>query len=303
MSKQTRTVTPIGKSISMPRRSLPGEPSTTTTPNAGGNLEQSITVRTLGAFEVTAGGVAVKRWRASKACHLLQYMLLRRGRHLSRDQLNDALWPESAWSSGSSSLKVAAHVLRRVLAEHGADSDGVSSLRLITTDNGYRLSAENVLVDFESFNELVDHGYALQREGDNTGALRLYQKAAELYQGDFLSDVHLPWATEYREWLRSRLLCTLEFIIESQLRDEDFQGAVSSCMRILEVDPLNEKVYRSLMVLHGLLGQLNQTIRWYRLCEVRLRDELQVEPDRRTRQLYQRAMLGQLTHEHLAVAI
>ena len=267
-----------------------------------GPLNESIAIRALGGFTVTVDGKPIERWRASKACQLLQYLLLRRGRAVSRDQLNDALWPESAWSNGSSSLKVAAHVLRRVLAEHGAENGAGSSLRLVTTESGYRLSADNVLVDFERFNELVDYGYVLQREGNDAEALPCYQRAVALYPGDFLPGVQLPWAAEYREWLRSRFLCTMEYIVENQLRDADFQGAVHSCMRILEVDPLHEKVYRSLMVLHGLLGQLNQVIRWYRLCEVRLRDELQVEPDRRTRQLYDHAIHGRLTREHLAVA-
>jgi two-component SAPR family response regulator len=302
MSKNATAITPL-------RKSAPGNSEEHVTGQLSADigrelLNQSIVVGTLGSFEVTVGGRPVNRWRASKACNLLQYLLLRRGRDVSRDQLNDALWPESAWANGSSSLKVAAHLLRRVLAEHDADStEKSSSLRLITTENGYRLSADNVAVDFEKFNETVEYGYVLQREGNDAEALPVYLRAAELYPGDFLPDVHLPWAAGYREWLRSRFLCTLEYIIDSQLREGDFQGAVSSCLRILEVDPLHEKVYRSLMVLHGLLGQLNQVIRWYRLCEVRLRDELQVEPDRRTRQLYERAMTGQLTHEHLAVAI
>lgn len=259
--------------------------------------EATIGVRTLGTFELVIDGRPVPRWRAGKARNLLQFLLIHRGRTISRDKLYESLWPDWAWSANSSSLKVAVHMLRQILADHHVSqvpSPVVSSLMLKTEEMGYRLEAHNVWIDFEDFEDLIDRAHALQAGADADGALALYRQAVALYRGDFLPGVHLHWAEERREWLRSRLLCALEFIIEAELAVGDRLGAITSCGQMLEADPLHERAYQALIVVHGQLGQLAQVRRWYQLCTSRLRDELDVAPDEATKALYARAVQGDL---------
>ena len=259
--------------------------------------EGGICVRTLGTFELVINARPVLRWRAGKARNLLQFLLLHQGRTISRDKLYESLWPDWAWSTNSSSLKVAVHMLRQILADHDVPqptSPGASSLALKTDEVGYRLEAQNLWIDFEDFEDLIDRGHALQAGSDSDGALALYRQAVALYQGEFLPGVHLHWADERREWLRSRLLCALEFIIEAELAVGDRLGAISSCGKMLEADPLHERAYQALILVHGQLGQLTQVRRWYQLCTTRLRDELDVAPDQTTKELYARAVQGHL---------
>src|SRR5690349_15899341 len=91
-----------------------------------------IRVRSLGTFELDIHGSLVRRWQAGKARNLLQLLLLQRGKPLSKETLYQSLWPEAEWSSSSSSLKVAAHVLRRILTSRSRPEPGSPCLRLVT---------------------------------------------------------------------------------------------------------------------------------------------------------------------------
>ncbi|HEV2087563.1 MAG TPA: BTAD domain-containing putative transcriptional regulator [Cryptosporangiaceae bacterium] len=255
-----------------------------------------ISVRTLGAFELSFGDRPVGRWKAGKSRSLLQFLLLRPGRIVPRGVLYEALWPDAPWSKNSSSLKVAAHMLRTILEQsqnQGAATG--SALQLLTRESGYVLEADRVSVDFDAFVRLADQAHAAQCRDDRTGAAALYREAVAHYQGDFLPDVSYDWACVEREWLRSRLLCALTVLTEADIESGDHVGVIRWCRRMLEAEPLHEETYRALILVHAHLGQLTQVHRWYRLCADLLHEHLQMTPDLTTQRLYGRAVRGEFT--------
>ncbi|MCX4521942.1 winged helix-turn-helix domain-containing protein [Streptomyces anulatus] len=249
-----------------------------------------------GSFRLVIDGKQVGHWRAGKARDLLQYLLLRQGRQVPRSTLYEALWPEAAWSSNSSSLKVAVHMLRRVLTDTGeAPYLGAPMLRLVTSELGYSLEARNIWLDCDVFEELTDCGMRAEAAGRREEAQRFFREAAELYEDDFLVGVNTEWAALRREWLRSRLLQVLHKLVNMDVERGELLTVTHWCRRMIELEPFHEEAYRTLMRVHAQLGQLNQVRRWYELCTTRLRDEICAEPAATTVDLYQRAMRGALT--------
>lgn len=260
-----------------------------------------VSVRTLGAFELCFDGRPVERWKAGKARGLLQFLLLRPGRVVPRDVLYEALWPDAPWSKDSSSLKVAAHMLRGILQQHqtlagnGSEADDGPVLRLLTRESGYLLEADRVAVDHETFTRTADRAHAAWSRGDRTTAAALHREAVGHYRGDFLPEESYHWAAVEREWLRGRLLCALDFLIEHEIARADPVGVLHWCRRMLADDPLHESAYRALILVHAHLGQLSQVNRWYDVCAGMLRDRLQTTPAAETRLLYNRAAAGEFT--------
>jgi two-component SAPR family response regulator len=169
------------------------------------------------------------------------------------------------------------------------------TLRLVTREPGYLLQADQVSVDFESFAQLADSAYAAQMRHHRGASAALYGQAVVLYRGDFLANVDYDWAATHREWLRSRLLHALTFLAETAILSGDNAGVIHWCKQMLDAEPLHEETYRALILVHGHLGQLSQVHRWYRLCETRLRDHLQVAPQLATQRLYAQAVRGEYT--------
>ncbi|WP_433549067.1 AfsR/SARP family transcriptional regulator [Streptomyces sp. CA-294286] len=259
-------------------------------------MENAISVHTLGRCDLTIQGKSVQRWKAGKARDLFQFLLLRQGSIVPREALQEALWPDSQDAANSSSLKVAVHMLRRVLANYQttAGDQSPTSLRLVTRDAGYSLLATSVWVDSEVFDSLVDRGHRAESVGAQAEASEHYRKAAELYRGDYLAGATMEWANVHREWLRGRFLYVLQRLAETSLNDSDPLSVMRRCRQILDIEPYQEESYRMLMFTHAQLGQLNQVRRWYDLCTARLRDDLQVPPEPATHLLFSRAMQGRL---------
>ncbi|MFJ5294412.1 BTAD domain-containing putative transcriptional regulator [Streptomyces sp. NPDC088348] len=259
-------------------------------------MDHAISVSTLGSFELAFRGRPVQRWRAGKTRDLFQFLLLRRGVVVPREALHESLWPGSSWSANSSSLKVAVHTLRKVLAtcQTPPEETNSPSLRLATRETGYILQATGLWVDFEVFDDLVDQGHRAESAAAHREASRHYRAAAELYGGDFLAGAPMEWANVQREWLRGRFLYVLQRLAETSLAEGDSLSVMRYCRRTIEIEPYREESYRMLMYTHAELGQLNQVHRWYEICTTRLHQDLQIDPAPATRRTYSRAMQGQL---------
>ncbi|MFD6225375.1 BTAD domain-containing putative transcriptional regulator [Streptomyces sp. NPDC060232] len=243
----------------------------------------AVRVRFLGDFELTVNGTPVRRWRAGKARGLFQYLVVHRGQMLTRDRLYASLWPGTDSTAGSS-LKVAAHALRRVLDAH-PDRPGDSGIQLVYRDFGYVLNVTGLWCDLDRFQELVHAGLRAATAGDTALARTRLRAAITLYGGEFLRGESADWVVEQREYLRALALRALGVLRADAEDREDFVELIELCKRTLEIDRHHEETYRALMAAHGRRGELACVRRWYELCARRMRDELAVAPGHETQRL------------------
>lgn len=243
-----------------------------------------VAVTCFGRFSVVAHGEPVGTWRSGKALALFGYLATHRGRPISRDALIQALWPDPDALAAGISLKVAVHALRQTLKPLTDD------LVVRTHEVGYELCARNVWVDVDIFVSSCRRAHRLESAGQSTEALKLYARAADLYQGDFLAESGEEWVVFRREGLRDEYLCAIARLADGALAAGDWSNCLYRCQQMLEQDPCREDAFRLLMMCHAHLGQPGRVQQWYDLCVRTLRRELGMEPDSATVRVYQAAV-------------
>ncbi|MFJ2031739.1 BTAD domain-containing putative transcriptional regulator [Streptosporangium sp. NPDC087985] len=256
----------------------------------------AMTVRCLGNFRLEINGEPVAHWRAGKARALFQYLLINRGRLVHRNRLHEVLWPDGGDRS-SNSLKVAVHAVRRVL---GA-CDKSDGFRLVHQDHGYMLQAQNTWVDLEEFERAFEQGREAWAAKDHQRALEWFQTAADLYTGDFLAGETGDWINEQRQWAQGVALRALAVLRADSLEREDWPAALHWCRQTISLDPCHEDTYRTLMMIHGELGELARARDWYELCRRRLSRDLDTEPTEHTERVL--ASLTRRANRRLAPAL
>jgi DNA-binding SARP family transcriptional activator len=251
-----------------------------------------LSVRFFGQFAISVGGRPVEGWRAGKSRSFFQYLMLHRGRVMTRDQLRDALWPEAEWRASSSSLKVACCGARNALGAGKESGGDESCIRLLHRDGGYLLAADDAWCDTEEFQERVSEGMQHHSRGSMDRATWILTRAMTLYEGDFLAGQNEDWIAEAREYYRSLAVCALDVLRSAAVKRGDADEVFALGQRTLEIDALHEPTYQDLISVAGLLGQQEQAVRWYQLCERRLRRLIGVEPSNDTRQVLHEVLNG-----------
>lgn len=234
----------------------------------------------LGRAEVTVAGQVVTRWGAGRARELMAYALLHRNHLLLRDVLQEELWPDG--DPGSSSLRVAVHTVRNLLSP-------AADVRLESHPGGYLLEDGGAVeVDADQFSDRCTIARRALAAGDPDTARTAFEEAMELYRGDLLPGLDYPWAHLLRERYRADALDALANLSRDALQRGDEHALARTSSQALDIDPYNERCYRTLAAIHSRRGDQSQVDRWSQQCCLRLA-ELGRLPQQKTLAVMQRA--------------
>ncbi|MEU2156229.1 BTAD domain-containing putative transcriptional regulator [Streptomyces sp. NPDC019396] len=253
------------------------------------NISTHAVVRCLGGFSLELRGHPVNRWRAGKARELFLYLLINRGRTVDREELHAALWPDRNRSAGSSSVKVAKHAVHQILSGQQAAEEQPAA-EIVFNEYGYTLKVHDAWLDFEEFERLCNEGHRAAARSDRITAAAYYRRALELHVGDFLPGESADWAREQQDWVRSLALGAADFLLQEALDRGELPEVIDVCRRTLDIDPYQEDVYRTLIQVHGDLGQLGQARSWYKLCSARMSNGLDIDVSPDTQRLFERVL-------------
>ena len=250
-------------------------------------------ITTFGTFSVIREGDTepVSGFGGAKPLMLLKQLLLKGGRDVPKEVLMDSLWPDAGEAAGEKNLKINLHRLRKALEPFAQKSLG--SIYLGQKSGRVSLEPDLVSVDSIRFTGLVDQGRQLEDQNQDRLALDCYEKATDLYQGEYFGDdPFFEGITEDREMYRRMFIDTLERMAGMYEGQSRWQEAVDSWNRLLEADNCHEPAYRKLMVLYSDTGMKKEAVQVFHLCCDRLEKELDAEPEALTRELFDRLSKG-----------
>ena len=238
-----------------------------------------------GHFEMLCEEENITLGRNGKALTILKYLLAHRSRPVSQDHLMGWLWPESNLKKARWSLNSAIHTLRKLLSACPSSTP----LNYVVLEEGYyRLCPFiQIATDVEDFDDLYERGRALERASRMEEASEHYEKAIELYRGDYLiEDLYEDWTMVERERLSNAYMDMLGRLALYYMEVGQHQESIQACYRVLEKDRCHEDSFRLLMRCYVKLGLRGRALRQYRLCEKILRQEYGTAPSPETHALF-----------------
>jgi DNA-binding SARP family transcriptional activator len=241
-----------------------------------------LTAHFFGTFRVSVDGTPVDTGSSRRTRNLLAYLLAHRRAAVPRDVLMDVFWPAAAPEAARNSLHVALTGVRQAL--RAASPRTVLERRF----DAYRINdALPVWTDVEQFELACAAGRRADAAGDTDPAIRWYETACQLYEGDFLADEpYADWAVANRDALRLEAVETQSRLVEMYIERDAYGPAALLGRRILAIDPCNEPVHRRLMACYAAAGLRHLALAQYQRLAAALWDAFQVRPSAETVELY-----------------
>jgi DNA-binding SARP family transcriptional activator len=205
------------------------------------------------------------------------YLVAHRHRHVSRDELAEALWPDAALTALDTGLNPLVSKLRRVL---GADAiEGRTTLRL---------HLPQAWVDLEAAAEAIHRAESSVAQADWVRAWGPSQVALFVAERDVLAGEDTPWIDELRRQLADIRIRALDCYAAAELGigGTELAGAARAGRQLVRLAPLRESGYRYVMEALAAQGNLAEALHVYsQLCET-LREQLGASPSATTRALW-----------------
>lgn len=232
-----------------------------------------------------ADGTALAELGYAKLRALLVYLSMSDGKPLRRQALAAMFWPDREEGVAKQNLRRAIFNLKAAL--------GAAGRVLLTTPETLALDWPGIALDVSEF----------ARPHDFSDPVVLEQRAA-LYQGELAAGLFLPECPEFEDWLQAqreslhrRALLVLDWLAQHHAGLGNFSKALPFAQRYTELDPLDEKGQRRVMHLHASLGQESAALAQYDACQLLLKSELGVLPEKETQQLANSIRKGIFVHQ------
>jgi DNA-binding SARP family transcriptional activator len=238
----------------------------------------SLWISLLGDFSCVIGGREVS-FPTHSVERLLAYLILKRGKPVSRSTLAGSLWPDSSDLRAARSLNTTLWRAKRALS-----NGNISSIDFRSEQGRLLLELKEVSIDVREFQDLAGTAPLLPLSA-RASQLR---RAIGLYQGDLLEGIDDEWLLPERSALRNRYFLLLRDLVDTCIATDDYREGLLLARRLLELDSLDESSHRRLMLLRFLSGDRAGALMQYRQLAVSLNAELGVEPSAETQNLWLR---------------
>ena len=249
-------------------------------------------ITSFGGLNVVCGVAPIERFITRKVDALLVYLVCNPREH-PREVLGEMLWDDLSQERTMANLRTALSNLQAQLAPYLLVTRQTIA---INPDSPYWMDASELDAALSS---AEDHW---KRHGRFTRALVAQtEKALEVYRGNFLEGFHLREARGFEGWMlleqeryRTRVIDIYRRLSDQALQSEWYEEGISYARHMLELDPLSEEGARLLMLLLVRFGQRGAALSQYDTLRKNLTDELGVEPEAETNELYARIQAGEI---------
>ena len=238
-----------------------------------------------GPFRVLLNNQLIENYPSKKGKSIFAYLLLNHKKKIFRDVLMDIFWQKSSPDSARNCLNVTIHGLRRILEKIDHKSEYI-----LFKDECYYLNPEiEIKLDVEEFRKTWRKAQSIEHNKNLSTAVIEYERAAEIYKGDFLEDeIYGDWSSLDRENLKEMYLIILEKISANHVLKGNHSETVRLCELILEKDNCRENIYQRMMESYYRGGQRDRALKTFQKCKNVLGIELEVKPSNHTIELYKK---------------
>ena len=251
-----------------------------------------IALSLFGSLQITLNGKPISGIDSDKVRALFVFLAVEADQTHRRDALAEIFWPDKPEGDGRKNLRQSLANLRKSIGDRGSASPFLISSR----DKIQFNAGSSCTIDSVEFQDLIKNTQDHAHESlDSCGVCsERLERAAELYQGDFLEQFYLTdsptfeeWSIRHRENLQRQMSEVLRGLISIQEKQNDLQIACEYARKLVTLEPWSEGNHRLLMRLLALSGNRSAALKQYHTCQQILATELSVDPAKETTDLYE----------------
>lgn len=239
-------------------------------------------IRLFGALELldpTGKKISVP-WRTKNAKSLFCFFITHPGKKVTKDYLIEQFWPNKSLSQAEQSLYTNVYYLRKVFKK-------ILKFNVINHQHSYYFINPQFkyTTDIDKFKKLIKQA---SKKASFEDMIPTLEEALTFYRDDLLPELYDAWLFEKREYLVKQYTDTLKKIGIYYLKEENYSHGLKFLIEVIKKDRFDEESYQNAMICHSNLGNRKAAIDLYNDLKKLLRQELNLELNSRTIEIYQK---------------
>jgi DNA-binding SARP family transcriptional activator len=247
-------------------------------------MTSNLHIQLLGDFSISKDGQELLSGRGNtRMSLLLAYLLLKRNRRQSREQIAYLFWKDSTDRQARSNLRSLLTALRKQAASISV------CLRNDETHLCWRSDPTQV-IDVAEFESALERAATFEQAENTEVIVDALKQAIALYTGELLPACYEDWVLAERQRLQTAYLDALLWLIDLLEKTDRSREATRYAELLWQADPLRETSIFLLMRLYASVGDRARALSLYAKCARLLVEELGVEPGSAVEELHRRLL-------------
>ena len=234
-----------------------------------------LSVKALGKLEIQWSGKEIQRadWVSQKTKEVFLFLVDRSP--VGRDELLTVFWPEMPSGRAQANLYQTLYRVRRAI---GTD--------ILVFKNLICRFADNLILEYDvaAFEKAARQALAVPVTDPRR--LANLEKTADLFQGEYLKDLPVEWASQRREEINQVFLALVRAQADEYLSLCRYEEGRAAVLRGLALDPYRDDLHQRMLKILAALGRTHEVVDHYQKYVFLLRKDLGLDPPSETRSLY-----------------
>jgi len=244
---------------------------------------QLLKITVLGSLYVCKEDGQQIRWTTSKCAELFVFMLLQKGKKISKDRLMEVLFPDKNQEKADINLRSTISRLNRTFREYDV------SVSVISMSREYQLHTDShIKFEVDAFQlESLD----LDSTGIDAGNVAQYRRILSQYGGMLLEDFEANWCETYRAASHFYFVSAAKKLLGYDMTLSTEQSNLLNLIEILtKYEPYDESVREWAMQLQYQLTGRQGANAYFKKYQNLIKQELGEEPGEALCKLYKQLM-------------
>ncbi|MBB5264867.1 DNA-binding SARP family transcriptional activator [Catenibacillus scindens] len=233
---------------------------------------------------------------------LLAYLIANKDTEIHKDKLMELLWPDENATNPSGALRNLVYRARQILEEFFPSQEDASGSEnapvecILFSKNAYRWNPElDCEIDIFQFEDCIAQA---DQETDEKQQYALYQKAHDLYKGDFLniltSDEWVVFRKVFYKNLYTKVTANMCRYLSSQ---KNYTAVIRLCEASSLVDPMDEQIHVEKIHAYLQMHAPSQAMAYYYSVADLFTQKFGIEPGTEMQKIYHEILI-QLPNYH-----
>ncbi len=247
-----------------------------------------LNIRLLGPFQAELDGQILNDFRSDKVRGLLAFLAVESQRRWSRSYLADFFWPDYPEEKAQSNLSNALWNLRSVIGDIKENTEFIIVKKSTLQFN----PKSDYWLDVKIFQELINK-FRMLTSPEEKSSLSDLEEALSLSRDRFMEGFTIDspgfetWLVKTRQDIHRKRIQTLRWISIRHMLSSNLSTALDYTRDWIAQEPWDERACRLTMQILEKLGQRKKALEEFERCRKRLAEDLGIEPQPETVQLYE----------------
>lgn len=243
-------------------------------------MGNDLTVRMLGDVEISQAGVSLLPKLSSKSMAIIALLICHDHRKLTREKIASMLWADS-FETANYNLRYNLWNLKKVVPPYKGEDFILSTKEACSINPAYPFRSDVA--------ELSHLNPSVMGEMDVTSLNQI----KNVLKGEFMDQFYIKDSEEFNDWIlfeRTRYqklyVQCLNILLKKYTALEQTELVIDLLEEMLQINPYDEEIHYRLMEAHMKQGSRYLAILAYKKCNTLLREELNIIPQKKIKDLY-----------------